>query len=109
LVFGRQSKLASSANAFTAPLTELDTPAFGLLPSSRFGDGVENEPSRKELTALIFLAAMAVMLYYFMINRPVQSLAGFLMMLIGLVLYENAQVRVSQVPGPRTTSIPLHN
>jgi APA family basic amino acid/polyamine antiporter len=39
------------------------------------------------VTPLIFLSVTAFMMYYLITNRPVQSLAGFLMMLAGLVIY----------------------
>ena len=39
------------------------------------------------VTPLIFLAVTAFMMYYLMVNRPVQSFAGFVIMLVGLALY----------------------
>ncbi|MEP7030339.1 MAG: amino acid permease [Pseudolabrys sp.] len=42
-------------------------------------------------TPLIFLAVTFFMMYYLVINRPLQSLAGVLVMLAGLVLYWIAQ------------------
>ena len=46
LVSVRLSKIASLANALTAPWTRPDTSAFELLPSSRFACGVESDPER---------------------------------------------------------------
>jgi APA family basic amino acid/polyamine antiporter len=39
------------------------------------------------VTPLVFLAITAFMMYYLVTNRPVQSFAGFLVMLAGLMLY----------------------
>jgi APA family basic amino acid/polyamine antiporter len=39
------------------------------------------------VTPLIFLAATAFVMYYLVVNRPLQSLAGFAMMLAGLAVY----------------------
>jgi APA family basic amino acid/polyamine antiporter len=39
------------------------------------------------VTPLVFLAVTTFMMYYLMVNRPVQSFAGFLIMLVGLALY----------------------
>jgi basic amino acid/polyamine antiporter, APA family len=47
---------------------------------------------------LIFLSVTLFMMYYLITNRPVQSLAGFLMMFVGLVIYGIAQIRVPSVP-----------
>jgi APA family basic amino acid/polyamine antiporter len=44
------------------------------------------------LTPIIFLAVTAFMMYYLVINRPVQSLAGFGMMLAGLAIYGVSQL-----------------
>jgi len=44
------------------------------------------------VTPLIFLSVTFFMMYYLLINRPVQSLAGVLVMLAGLILYAIAQV-----------------
>jgi APA family basic amino acid/polyamine antiporter len=52
------------------------------------------------VTPLIFLSVTLFMMYYLITNRPVQSLAGFLMMLIGLVIYGIAQLRVPQAQSP---------
>jgi len=38
-------------------------------------------------TPIIFLAVNAFIMYYLVTNRPMQSLAGFAMMLLGLVIY----------------------
>jgi APA family basic amino acid/polyamine antiporter len=45
------------------------------------------------VTPLIFLAVTGFMLYYLVVNRPVQSLAGFAMMLAGLALYAVSQLK----------------
>src|SRR5215470_19649849 len=39
------------------------------------------------LTPLVFLAVMLWMMYYLVVNRPLQSLAGFAMMLAGIAIY----------------------
>jgi APA family basic amino acid/polyamine antiporter len=39
------------------------------------------------VTPLIFLTVMLLMMYYLVVNRPVQSFAGFAMMLAGLGVY----------------------
>jgi basic amino acid/polyamine antiporter, APA family len=39
------------------------------------------------VTPIIFLIVTLFMMYYLVVNRPVQSLAGFAMMLTGLVIY----------------------
>jgi APA family basic amino acid/polyamine antiporter len=39
------------------------------------------------VTPLIFLSVMLWMMYYLVVNRPVQSLAGFAMMLSGVAIY----------------------
>ena len=39
------------------------------------------------LTPLIFLTVMLFMMYYLIVNRPLQSFAGFAMMLAGLAVY----------------------
>ena len=44
------------------------------------------------VTPLIFLSVTFFMMYYLLINRPVQSLAGVLVMLAGLIIYAIAQV-----------------
>jgi APA family basic amino acid/polyamine antiporter len=55
------------------------------------------------VTPLIFMSVALFMMYYLVSNRPVQSLAGFLMMLAGLVIYGIAQMRESQVAVQRVT------
>jgi APA family basic amino acid/polyamine antiporter len=45
------------------------------------------------VTPVIFLAVTGFMLYYLVVNRPVQSLAGFAMMLAGLALYAASQLK----------------
>src|ERR1700719_94859 len=47
------------------------------------------------LTPIIFLAVTGFMMYYLVINRPVQSLAGFAMMLAGLAIYGVSQLKTS--------------
>ncbi|GEO97924.1 APC family permease [Methylobacterium haplocladii] len=49
-------------------------------------------------TPLIFLTVTAFMMYYLVTVRPLQSLAGFLMMLAGLVLYAVASSQSQAVP-----------
>lgn len=49
------------------------------------------------VTPLIFMSVALFMMFYLVTNRPVQSLAGFLMMLVGLVIYGIAQTRVPEV------------
>jgi basic amino acid/polyamine antiporter, APA family len=49
------------------------------------------------VTPLIFLSMTAFMMYYLIVNRPVQSLAGFLMMLAGLALYAVAASQPREV------------
>ena len=39
------------------------------------------------VTPLVFLAVMLWMMYYLVVSRPIQSLAGFAMMLAGLAIY----------------------
>ncbi len=39
------------------------------------------------VTPIIFLSVTLFMMYYLVVNRPLQSLAGFAMMLVGLVVY----------------------
>jgi basic amino acid/polyamine antiporter, APA family len=49
------------------------------------------------VTPLIFLSVTFFMMYYLVTTRPVQSFAGFMMMLVGVVIYAIAQVRTPQV------------
>jgi basic amino acid/polyamine antiporter, APA family len=44
------------------------------------------------VTPLIFLSVTFFMMYYLLINRPVQSLAGVVLMLAGLIIYGIAQL-----------------
>jgi APA family basic amino acid/polyamine antiporter len=58
------------------------------------------------VTPLIFLSVTAFMMYYLITNRPVQSLAGFLMMLAGLVIYwfavsQPTEVAVQKAVAPK--------
>ena len=54
------------------------------------------------VTPIIFLSVTAFMMYYLVVNRPLQSLGGFALMLAGLVVYyisrpvSNAPSDVSQ-------------
>ncbi len=48
------------------------------------------------LTPLIFMAVTLFMMYYLVMNRPFQSLCGFLIMLAGLGFYSIAQIRSPQ-------------
>jgi basic amino acid/polyamine antiporter, APA family len=59
------------------------------------------------VTPLVFLAITAFMMYYLVTNRPVQSFAGFLVMLAGLVLYglsrrHSATTQSATAPGTVT-------
>jgi APA family basic amino acid/polyamine antiporter len=51
------------------------------------------------VTPLIFLSVTLFMMYYLVVNRPLQSLAGVAMMLIGLVIYYLSRP-LSSVPSP---------
>jgi len=51
------------------------------------------------VTPLIFLSVTLFMMYYLVINRPLQSLAGFAMMSAGLLIYY-ASRQLSNVPSP---------
>jgi APA family basic amino acid/polyamine antiporter len=55
------------------------------------------------VTPVIFLAVTAFMMYYLVTNRPLQSLAGFAMMLAGLAIYGLSQVMSSSSPSPVQT------
>jgi APA family basic amino acid/polyamine antiporter len=55
------------------------------------------------VTPIIFLSVTFFMMYYLVINRPLQSLAGFVMMLAGLVIYAIAQVRFEQTAVQKVT------
>jgi APA family basic amino acid/polyamine antiporter len=54
------------------------------------------------VTPIIFLIVTLFMMYYLLVNRPLQSLAGFAMMLAGLIVYyasrqlSNASSDISQ-------------
>jgi APA family basic amino acid/polyamine antiporter len=50
------------------------------------------------VTPLIFLAVMAFILYYLAVNRPLQSLAGFAIMLSGLIVYALAASHAARTP-----------
>jgi APA family basic amino acid/polyamine antiporter len=45
------------------------------------------------VTPLIFLSVTGFMMYYLVISRPVQSLAGFLTMIAGLAIYYASRTR----------------
>ena len=45
------------------------------------------------VTPLVFLAVTMFMMYYLVTSRPVEALAGFAMMLVGLVIYGLAALR----------------
>jgi basic amino acid/polyamine antiporter, APA family len=49
------------------------------------------------LTPLVFLTVTLFMMYYLVVNRPLQSVAGFAMMLAGLVIYYTSRL-LSNVP-----------
>src|SRR6516225_3990457 len=53
------------------------------------------------ITFLIFLTVAGLMMYYLVTNRPVQSLAGFGMMIAGLAVYYAS--RLQDVLRPRVT------
>ncbi len=44
------------------------------------------------VTPLVFLSVMLFMMYYLVVNRPLQSLAGFAMMSAGLVIYYTSRL-----------------
>ena len=44
------------------------------------------------VTPLIFLSVMLFMMYYLVVNRPLQSLAGFAMMSAGLIIYYTSRL-----------------
>jgi basic amino acid/polyamine antiporter, APA family len=52
------------------------------------------------VTPVIFLAVTAFMMYYLVTNRPLQSLAGFAMMLAGLAIYGVSHVLNSSSAAP---------
>ena len=43
------------------------------------------------VTPLIFLSVTGFMLYYLLVSRPMEALAGVMLMLAGLILYAIAQ------------------
>ena len=49
------------------------------------------------VTPLVFLSVTLFMMYYLVVNRPLQSLAGFAMMSAGLVIYYTSRL-LSNVP-----------
>lgn len=57
-------------------------------------------------TPLIFLSVTLFMMYYLVTVRPLQSLAGFLMMLAGLVLYAVATMQPQAVPEAEAQKVP---
>ncbi len=57
-------------------------------------------------TPLVFLSVTAFMMYYLVSARPLQSLAGFLMMLAGLVLYVVASMQSSATPSIAPVKVP---
>jgi len=56
------------------------------------------------LTPLIFLTVMLFMMYYLVVNRPLQSFAGFAMMLAGLAVYAMSR-SFSKASSPDTPRI----
>lgn len=50
------------------------------------------------VTPLVFISVSLFMMYYLVTVRPIQSLAGFLMMLAGLLIYGVANLRQPSVP-----------
>jgi APA family basic amino acid/polyamine antiporter len=55
------------------------------------------------VTPVVFLAVTGFMMYYLVTNRPLQSLAGFAMMLAGLAIYGVSQLMSSSSPSPVQT------
>jgi basic amino acid/polyamine antiporter, APA family len=55
------------------------------------------------VTPLIFLGVTLFMMYYLVVNRPLQSLGGFAMMLAGLVIYYTSSLS-SNVASPSPSS-----
>ena len=59
------------------------------------------------LTPLIFLSLTAFMMYYLVVNRPLQSLGSLALMAAGLLIYYASNLR-SNVPPPNTSpTVPL--
>ena len=52
-----------------------------------------------ELTPVLFLMVTAFMMYYLITQRPMQSLAGLLMMLAGFLIYA---ISLKRTPLPST-------
>jgi APA family basic amino acid/polyamine antiporter len=50
------------------------------------------------VTPLIFLTVMLFMMYYLVVNRPLQSLAGIALMLAGLVIYYASRLLSNVTP-----------
>ena len=61
------------------------------------------------VTPLVFLAVTGFMMYYLVTNRPLQSLAGFAMMLAGLAIYGVSQLMNRRPPRPSRPSIAPSN
>jgi basic amino acid/polyamine antiporter, APA family len=58
------------------------------------------------VTPLVFLAAMAFMMYYLVVSRPLQSLAGLAMMMAGLAIY-GGSLLLANVTAPDTSKTPV--
>jgi APA family basic amino acid/polyamine antiporter len=58
------------------------------------------------VTPLVFLAVTGFMMYYLLVNRPVQSLAGFAMMVAGLAIYGTSLLvsHITSSNAPQTTT-----
>ena len=56
-------------------------------------------------TPFIFLSVTLLMMGYLLINRPMQSLAGVLVMLAGLIIYAIAQHYPSEPAAQKATTI----
>ena len=56
------------------------------------------------VTPLVFLGTTAFVMYYLVVSRPLQSLAGFVMMLAGLVVYA-AATRSARRSAARPTAV----
>jgi APA family basic amino acid/polyamine antiporter len=54
------------------------------------------------LTPVIFLLVTGFMMYYLVVNRPAQSLAGLAMMLAGLVVYGASHLITASTPTVQT-------
>jgi APA family basic amino acid/polyamine antiporter len=58
-------------------------------------------------TPIIFLSVNAFIMYYLVTNRPMQSLAGFVMVLLGLAIYRFAATVPVSAAIPAVQSVPV--